>query len=282
MIKLFKLFLDKIIIRIQKLLSPRIIKVSTNVQKEFILYNPPFNLETRIYWQGFEKVNWELKTREIWSSLCSKSNTIFDIGANTGIFSVLAKVYNPDSLVYAFEPQPNIYKVLDKNNNLNKFDICCEDKALSSSKGIFPFYNYGWDPFGSGNTTAGSLNQKWRPKNQQTIEVEVITLDDYIDFKKIKKIDLMKIDVETFEAEVIEGYKDNLHMHKPIIILEVQNHNIGNKINNYFIQNNYSYFNIDEDLGLIPINELGNDFHRNYLICPNEELESINSFIKKL
>ena len=71
----------------------------TSKQKKgnsFKLYNNAFLLETHIFWLGIDNYQWENKTREIWCDLSTKSNTIADVGANVGIFSVLAKANNPN------------------------------------------------------------------------------------------------------------------------------------------------------------------------------------------
>jgi FkbM family methyltransferase len=158
----------------------------------------------------------------VWAELAKKSETIFDIGANTGIYSIMAKTYNPSANVFAFEPQPNVYLALLKNNAINKFDIRCERIALSSKSGKASFYNYGNNTFTERNTTAGSLNPNWRKKDQNIIEVQTERISNFCKKEKVKKIDLMKIDVETHEYEVLRGYGNLIHKHKPYIILEIQ------------------------------------------------------------
>ena len=204
--------------------------VNTKELKSFLLYNNAFSLETRLFWTGLENNSWEYMSRKIWISLCKQSDTILDIGANTGIYSLLAKVYNPHSKIIAFEPQPNIYEVLQKNIEINNFDIQIENTALSNYKGEAKFYNYGIGTFLTNNTTAGSLNKDWRPKNQSHIIVQVNQLLNYIEETDIMSIDLIKIDVETSEYEVLNGYGHYLYLHEAIIILEIQNVDIGKKI----------------------------------------------------
>lgn len=188
---------------------------------------------------------------------------------------MLAKVQNPNASVYAFEPQPNIYEVLKKNNEINDFNISCENLAVSNVIGSLPFYNYGKDSFINRNTTAGSLNKEWRPNNQSSIEVDVTSLDLYIKNNSIKSVDLLKIDVETLEVEVLEGFRDHLHTFKPIIILEIQDKKIGSKVKVFFSDEEYSLFNIDESKGIIPTETLGENRGLNYIICPNEKLEMV-------
>lgn len=242
----------------------------------FFLYNPPYNLETTIYWQGIDNISWEKKTREVWNNLCRYSNTIFDIGANSGFFSISAKAYNPKSSVYAFEPQPNVFEILRKNNEINKFDIICSNLALSDNEGIFPFYNYGENTFTKNNTTAGSLNSNWRIKKQHSIDVKVVTLNSFIEENSIDKIDLMKIDVETLEYEVLMGFNKYLFVFEPIIILEVINFKLGQKVKALFVGREYSFYHINEDKGLVSVSELGKEKgYGNYVICPKSKIELI-------
>lgn len=254
-------------------------RVRTHSGKAFYLYNNAFNLENSIFWLGLETFSWEITTRDIWTHLCKSSDVVFDIGANSGIFAVLAKVYNSDSKVFAFEPQPNIFQVLKKNNGINNFDIKCENIALSNQEGKLPFYNYGTNTFDS-NTTAGSLNKEWRTENQESIMVDVRTLANYIENNFINKIDLIKIDVETFEYEVLLGYEKYLSKHQPIIILEIQSPDIGENIETLFDKNNYLYFKIKEGIGLIKLSKLGESQKNvNYLLCPLKKEHLISTFL---
>ena len=227
-----------------------------------------------------ENFRWESMTRQIWIHLSKSSKIIFDIGANTGIYSILSKVYNPSTKVSAFEPQPNVYKILKKNNHINNFNISCENIAISNKAGNFPFFNYGSKTFSNRNTTAGSLNKNWRTKNQHSIMVPVQTLRNYIEDNKISNIDLIKIDVETFEVEVLDGFSEYIRMYEPIIILEIQNESIGIKIKSIMNITHYSFFNIDEKRGVKVVQKLGVEKeNKNFLLCPNSKLEMVNNFI---
>lgn len=256
--------------------------VRTEDGKNFYLFNNAFLLETNIFWLGMERYSWEKMTRSIWVELCRTSDTIFDIGANSGIFAVLAKAYNPASKVVAFEPQPNIFYVLKKNNEINGFDIRCENCALSDKEGEMPFYNTGEASFTYENTTAGSLNKNWRTNLQMSIMVVVKELRNYLEQNNIAKIDLIKIDVETFEFEVLSGYGQGLSLHKPIIILEIQDRKIGKNVESLFEPGAYSFFNIDEEKGLIETGEMGlSEVNHNYLLCPVGKLGMISKFIAR-
>ena len=249
--------------------------------KSLLLFNDRFYLETNFFWLGYDRYVWEQTTRKIWVRLCKESEVIFDVGSNTGIYALLAKVYSAQSHVHAFEPQPNVYEVLKKNCELNQFDIHHERVALSNTDGNQEFYNYGSETFSQLNTTAGSLNKRWKPKGQSSIIISVKTLKDYIEKHRIKRIDLIKVDVETLEFEVLAGYGKYLHEQRPIIILEIQNVRIGQNVQQLFDSTDNSYFHIDEAFGLRRIDNIdaSSSAHKNYLICPEEKQHNIADFI---
>ena len=255
-----------------------VFKVDNKSNKEYYLYNNAFYLENSIFWRGIDYFLWELKSREIWIHLSKKSEIILDIGANTGIYSILSKVHNFDSNVYAFEPQPNIFEILKKNAQINNFDITCIPYAISNDIGEFSFYNYGDNTFLDNNTTAGSLNKDWRKNNQHSIIVPVTTLKQYIKDCKLEKIDLIKIDVETLEFEVLKGFGKYLNQFLPIIILEIQTNDIGEKIKT-LLDSSYNIFNIDEQFGLIQNHNWDKNLNKNYILCPDQALHLISDFI---
>ncbi|NVK53921.1 MAG: FkbM family methyltransferase [Flavobacteriaceae bacterium] len=118
---------------------------------------------------------------------------------------MMAQAYNSAVEIHAFELQPNVFDVLKKNVEINSFKVVCNPIALSDEVGSFPFYNTGDRTFLTENTNHGSLNKQWRLEKQRSIQVEVQRLDAYWSDKS-KKIELIKIDVETFEYEVLKGY----------------------------------------------------------------------------
>ena len=98
---------------------------------------------------------WENETGWIWLELSKCSNSILDIGANTGIYSMIAKTLNPDSEIYAFERSNHTYSTLVENSELNNFDISCEQMALFNFSGDQVFYD-----IPDSNQTSASLSSK--------------------------------------------------------------------------------------------------------------------------
>ena len=216
--------------------------------KKFKIYNGTI-IENEIFWKGLTG-KWEKESMKLWLKLCEDSNTIFDIGANNGVYALAAKTVNPLSRVYAFEPHPLFFEMLQNNARLNHFDISCHRKAVSAVDGNVSIEDY------SGNS--------------KSIAVESITLDSFIEQNQIGKIDLMKIDVETFEPQVMEGFRKFFSQFKPTLIIEILNEHVAQIIFDVVSPHHYLYFNIDEAGGIRQIEKIERSDYYNYLLCNKE------------
>ena len=77
-----------------------------------------------LYLKGLEY--WEAETLPVFCNWAEKSKIILDIGANTGVYSLVASAINPKCQVTAFEPVPVVYKKLAGNIELNSFEDRCQ------------------------------------------------------------------------------------------------------------------------------------------------------------
>ena len=91
-------------------------------------------VETKLFWKGVE-AKYEKMSYDLWMNLSKKSSVILDVGANTGIYSLISKTVNPKAEVYAFEPMPDVYQQLETNEKLNNFGIHCLELAASNENG---------------------------------------------------------------------------------------------------------------------------------------------------
>lgn len=133
------------------------------------------------------------------------AQVIVDIGANVGFFSKLCRELFPDALMYAMEPVPQIYDCLRKNfENDQKtylFDVAVSDRTGEAKMN-----------FDSNLSSISHFSE------QGNINVKTITLDDFVMERGIQMIDVLKIDVETFEAHVLRGASRALAMTKFLFI----------------------------------------------------------------
>ena len=237
----------------------------------FKLNHYGYQIENEIFWTGLSG-GWEKTSMAIWIALCKKSMLIYDIGANTGIYSLVAKATHPAAEVYAFEPVKRVYSKLVDNSRLNGYDITCHELAVSNADGQALIYDTTDD-----HTLSVTLNKNLHRPETTVIPtvVSTIRLSSLIDKDEMKKIDLIKIDVETHEPEVLEGLEPYLSRDKPSILVEVLNDDIGKQIEKIVHGNNYLYFNIDEQGGIRRTESILKSDHYNYLLCQPDTAHSL-------
>lgn len=132
-------------------------------------------------------------------------DVVYDIGANTGIYTLFAAKKCPNGKVIAFEPYPpniNILKRDIRRNNIGNIDVF--DIALSDSTGRIQFNQPDDDDIGYGSSSIEADG------SEDTIEVPTTTGDKLIADNKIPYPNIVKIDVEGAEPLVIDGLEDAL------------------------------------------------------------------------
>jgi FkbM family methyltransferase len=206
-------------------------KVPIDRKHSFYMFHHGGTIENEIFWFGLFKT-FDNETSLIWQQLSKTSDIVFDLGANTGVYSLVTQCINPNATVYAFEPSINTFWKLQLNNKINGFNIKCEQLALSDSNGDKIFY----DSQNVNQTSASLSPAKIKDKNTDKVilkeyNVKAITLADYIETNNIKKIDLMKIDIEMHEPEALEGFGKYLSLFKPVILIEVLTTEVADKLN---------------------------------------------------
>jgi FkbM family methyltransferase len=137
-----------------------------------------------------------------------------DIGANVGFYSVAVRATNTSCGVIAFECNPGVRELFAENVKLNGLDnISIRPEALSDKAGEATFYVPAFT--GSGG---GSL-QDLHPEEGESQKFQVSTMP--LDSLNLKRIDLMKIDVEGAELSVIRGGIDSISESRPTIFIEL-------------------------------------------------------------
>ena len=248
--------------------GPFIVKIEEG--KRFNFYHNGTEIENDIFWKGLTK-GWEKISMKLWLALCKQSTVVIDIGANTGVYSLVAKTVNPKTQVYAFEPIKRVFLELKGNCELNKYDIVCVEKALSNKEGEQLIYE-NEEP----HLNAATLNQQTAELyshgtlNKATT-IKTTTLDSFIRINNLRGIDLVKIDVETHEPEVIDGFREFLPQHKPSFLIEVLMDEVGTRLQKYFDPLGYLYFNIDDQKGVIKQEKsIHKSDYFNWLVCSEE------------
>ena len=150
-----------------------------------------------------------------------KTISLIDIGAYKGEYiSGIIKNFKI-SKAYCFEPNPKVFKILDKKISPNE-KIKLLNYGASNYSGNILFN----ENIESSSSSINELNEdsnyykkkffllNFLGKGDVTkkIEIKVVTLDEFIIENNINELDLLKIDTEGYEYQVLLGLKDKIRM----------------------------------------------------------------------
>ncbi len=218
-------------------------------------------------WRG-GLFGFEGPTFRVFLKLLSSARMVLDIGANTGIYSLVAAKAQPACKVHAFEPVPAVLERLNNNIKINGLtNVTTAAMALSDSVGEMTLYV---PPF-AGLPTSASLNKDFR-KACREIRVPVSTLDAYVTDHNLGKVDVIKIDTETTEHIVLGGGKEMLRRDHPAIICEVlEEGKTAPLLQKLMDELGYCYYRIHNSGLLLQTNLEGDDQERNYLFLGKDD-----------
>jgi FkbM family methyltransferase len=153
---------------------------------------------------------------KFFSEFLKRGQVVFDVGANFGIYSLLAsKRVGPTGRVVAFEPAPRTIRCLRNNCFLNlASNVERKQLALSDSNGWVEF-NFAVDQPAYSGIQVGNV-----PGRVEKIRVESMTLDSFCEKRKPAKIDMLKVDVEGAERAFLNGARQTLTTYKPTLLME--------------------------------------------------------------
>lgn len=146
-----------------------------------------------------------------------------DIGAHSGDTTIpMAIAVGSAGTTLAFEPNPHVYSILQKNAALNKAktNIIPLPFAATDHDGEFEF-NYSDASFCNGGFFQSLQNQKHG--HTHILKVKGKNLENYLRKEypeQLKKLSLIKIDAEGYDKEIIRSLKNIILEFKPNIISE--------------------------------------------------------------
>ena len=191
--------------------------------------------------------------------------TVLDIGANLGVMTVHLAQNFPNSTIHSFEPMPDnqaIFKKVVAKYQLK--NVVFHEIALGNTEGkvqmILPEKD-GAKFQGLSHVKHDSITE-WNEGSE--FEVPIKALDSIFKEEKIQGI---KMDVENFEYFVLNGAKELLSKHKPVVYTELWDN-----------ENRYKCFDLLKDLGystfavkgdkLVPFNSDDHDV-QNFIFTAN-------------
>ena len=134
---------------------------------------------------------------------------IYDIGANVGTWTLLAKALYPEAQIHAFEPLPmHTGKFLQFTQGLTGVHLHEIGLGSRPTQSVMNVTDFSDASSVLALTEAGK--QQWHVKQVAAIPVQIERLDDWVSSRGLPNPDLIKLDVQGFELEVLRGAEDGL------------------------------------------------------------------------
>ncbi len=208
--------------KIAKVLLPKESEVRVGCKSRMVVY-PRISVS---FYLGFDGA--EPGVHKVLHEKCKEGDTFVDVGAYSGYYSLwVYERVGEIGRVVAFEPNPESFKVLQRNIERNKYDIIAENVALSDQEGYADF------------TLRNSMSRFTKIGGTpigEAIKVRTTTFDNY---RKLTNIipNFIKIDVEGAEYSVLKGMEETLQIYNPSLLIEIHH------------DANYELFDFLEDIG---------------------------------
>jgi FkbM family methyltransferase len=139
-------------------------------------------------------------------STLKPDSIFFDLGANYGVYTILAADICTNGQVHSFEPQEALFNCIKDSLALNAAtNVTLNQMVVANSLGELTFYETKDEDLAGYSSL---YSHDWI--DGKTITVQATTLDYYIQEHSIQHIDLIKIDVEGAEHDVIQGAEQAL------------------------------------------------------------------------
>ena len=190
----------------------------------------------------------------------SKDRSRFlDVGAHYGVFSLAFAACGGE--VRALEPSDDAFPVLCENIRLNpELKVRPVKMAVGNRAGKIAMHREGDHFVASGRSSKGD----------DDVDVVVMTIDEFVVREQFVP-DAIKIDVEGFEVNVLEGAKSVLLQNAPLVFLEVHPEFIqrqGRSVDELLqlmSSCNYLFFDSDDRLIANPLHHFSGPIRR--VVC---------------
>jgi FkbM family methyltransferase len=135
----------------------------------------------------------------------NQGGIVFDVGANVGNYTKSILKFNPEALVYAFEPHPLTFNKL--TNNMSGIFFNAINFAVGDNSSELSLYDYKINDGSSHASLYKDVIENIHKSPSVEHKVNVISLDEFVAMNGLNIISLLKIDVEGNELNVLKGSK---------------------------------------------------------------------------
>lgn len=156
------------------------------------------------------------------NSLLPRNGVFVDVGANIGCFSLLAsRVIGKNGKILAIEPSSRDYARLVENvRNNNLTDLISTYRLAISDKSEIVKLSIAYEERSFLNTLRTDFSLKGIDKIGVE-DVQSVSIDDLISKINVKRVDVLKLDIEGSELKALLGAKNVVERFKPAIIIGI-------------------------------------------------------------
>lgn len=165
----------------------------------------------------------ELELR-LFEKLVAPESNVVEVGSHIGLHAIPLARMAARGQVFCFEPQRILHQILCANSALNNCtNLHAANRAVGNARGMVEIaatdyatpWNYGSFSVDRGFSTEGEFRGLQRAER-----IEITRLDDEAAIAALRSVRLLKIDVEGFELQVIEGARKLIDAHRPVLFVE--------------------------------------------------------------
>jgi FkbM family methyltransferase len=183
-------------------------------------------VSNHVFWRGWD--GYEPATTPLFYRLARRSAVTLDLGANVGFYTLLAAQANPAGRVHAFEPQPTAFERLQNHLGLNQVrNAEAHPVAVGDVDGTADLF-----VGEAGVPVSSSLSAEYleavrrdgpitRREEVEAVHVRVMPIDAFVRERAVERVDLVKLDVESFEPQALRGMSETLRRDRPHVVCEV-------------------------------------------------------------
>lgn len=182
---------------------------------DYIGWVQKFSFPKKYIWQwkrDFLFWRYEKETTDLFKKIVRPGMVVVDIGAHIGYYSrIFSRLVGKEGVVYAFEADPENFELLERNTK-HLYGVKRYPIAISDRPGTVSFYHC------EGKSGLHSLVANIPPGNVSIRKISVPTsdLDSILSKEGVKKVDLIKMDIEGWESTALEGMLEILKNNRPI------------------------------------------------------------------
>ena len=155
--------------------------------------------------------SFEPYTTELFQRAIRPDSVVLDIGAQLGYFSLLAARWTgPKGKVFAFEPAPSNFALLESNVRLNGYASIVHpvQKAVGEKNVQTTFFIYR-------DSASHVMYPDPQVKVRETISVECIAIDDFLEGRPV---DVIKMDIEGNEPNALKGMSCTIQRNPDLVL----------------------------------------------------------------